>query len=92
MRRRKQYDYSQQDTVWQLYEITALGKNETPVITKVANQPAAFNNINPIYGSDDRIIFTSYWPRNGEQHLYPQRDEYESRPSSAVLEPPPNQW
>lgn len=73
----KQYDYSQQDTRWQLYEITGLGQNETPVITKVANQPEPFNNISPIYGSDDRIIFTTDRPRNGAMHLYPQRDEYE---------------
>lgn len=76
----KQYDYSQQETVWQLYEITGLGKNETPVISKVTNQPAGFNNISPIYGSDDRIIFTTDRPRSGELHLYPQRDEYELAP------------
>lgn len=76
----KQYDYSQQNTVWQLYEITGLGKNDTPVITKVPNQPATFNNISPVYGSDDRIIFTTDRPRSGELHLYPQRDEYELAP------------
>jgi len=76
----KQYDYSQQDTLWQLYEITGLGQNETPVITKVANQPATFNNISPVYGSDERIIFTTDRPRNGAMHLYPQRDEYELAP------------
>jgi len=48
-----------------------------PVITKVPNQPTNFNNIAPIYGSDDRIIFTSDRPRNGERQLYPQLDEYE---------------
>src|SRR3954463_2612390 len=30
---------------WQLYEITGLGQNETPVIIKVPHQPANFNNI-----------------------------------------------
>lgn len=63
--------------VWQLYEATNLGQNQTPVITKVANQPLTFNNISPIYGTDGRIIFTSDRPRSGQQHHYPQLDEYE---------------
>ena len=54
-----------------------LGKNDTPVIRKIPNQPADFNNISPIYGTDDRILFTSDRPRNGARHLYPQLDEYE---------------
>src|SRR5881398_2075461 len=62
---------------WQLYEITGLGQNETPVIIKVPHQPANFNNISPIYGTDDRVIFTSDRPRTGEAQLYPQLDEYE---------------
>ena len=66
---------------WQLYEITGLGIDDTPVITKVPNQPADYNNISPIYSADDRILFTSDRPRNGERHLYPQRDEYESAPT-----------
>ena len=65
---------------WQLYEITGLGENETPVITKVPNQPTNFNNVQPIYGTDDRILFISDRPRNGAAHLYPQHDEYESSP------------
>lgn len=65
---------------WQLYEITGLGQNQTPVITKVANQPANYNNVSPIYGPDDRIIFSSDRPRDGQRHLYPQLDEYESTP------------
>lgn len=71
-----QYQYK--SYYWQLYEITGLGKNETPVITKVANQPAQYNNISPTYGTDDRILFTSDSPRNGAPWLYPQLDEYES--------------
>ncbi|MBA4850645.1 3-coathanger stack domain-containing protein [Emticicia sp. BO119] len=63
---------------WQIYEITGLGENETPVITKVPNQPANYNNVQPIYGTDDRILFISDRPRNGAAHLYPQHDEYES--------------
>ena len=70
---------------WQLYEITGLGQNETPVITKVPNQPAQFNNISPIYGTDDRIIFTTDRPRNGQRHLYPQLDEYEEAPTVTGL-------
>ena len=66
---------------WQLYEITGLGIDDTPVIAKVPNQPADYNNIAPIYGTDDRVLFTSDRPRNGERHLYPQRDEYESAPT-----------
>ncbi len=66
---------------WQIYEVTNLGETQTPVITKVANQPANFNNISPIYGTDDRIIFTTDRPRNGQAHLYPQLDEYEEAPT-----------
>ncbi len=66
---------------WQLYEITGLGLADTPVITKVANQPATYNNISPVYAADDSIIFTSDRPRNGQAHLYPQLDEYEKAPT-----------
>ncbi len=79
----KQYEY--QEYRWQLYEITGLGKNETPQITKVPNQPLAFNNVSPIYGSDDRLIFTTDRPRGGEPHLYPQLDEYEEAPTVTGL-------
>jgi len=71
----KQYQVSAY--YWQLYEITNFGPNETPVITKVPNQPAQYNNVAPVYGSDDRIIFASDRPRDGQRHLYPQLDEYE---------------
>ena len=70
---------------WQLYEISGLTPNDTPVITKVPNQPANYNNISPIYGTDDQIIFTSDRPRSGEEHLYPQLDEYESAPTNSGL-------
>ena len=66
---------------WQLYELRGLGPNDTPVVTKVPNQPLNFNNISPVYGSDDRIIFTTDRPRTGEAHLYPQLDEYEEAPT-----------
>lgn len=72
--------YQIQNYVWKLYEITGFGQNETPVITLVPNQPIGYNNIQPIYGTDDRIIFTSDMPLGGAAHLYPQHDEYESSP------------
>lgn len=79
----RQYHY--ESYYWQLYEITGLGPSDTPVITKVPNQPADYNNISPIYGTDDRIIFSSDRPRNGERHLYPQLDEYEEAPTVTGL-------
>lgn len=72
--------YQVQSYTWKIYEITGLGKNDTPVITLVPNQPVGYNNIQPIYGTDDRIIFTTDMPRGGQAHLYPQHDEYESSP------------
>jgi hypothetical protein len=82
---RFQFDYSQ-TAHWQLYEITGFSApNTVPVITKVPNQPAGFNNVSPIYGSDDRIIFTSDRPRNGQAQLYPQLDEYEEQPTVTGL-------
>jgi hypothetical protein len=63
---------------WQIYEVSGLGKNETASIRRVDGQPASFNNVSPIYGTDGRILFTSDRPPTGEAHLYPQRDEYES--------------
>ncbi|MBB5207216.1 hypothetical protein [Chiayiivirga flava] len=63
---------------WQMYEVTGLAQGATAVVTKVANQPADYNNVNPTYLSDGRILFASDRPRSGERHLYPQHDEYES--------------
>lgn len=71
--------------VWQLYEVTGLGADETPVITRVPNQPAQYNNVSPCYGTDDRIIFTTDRIHNGQAHLYPQRDEYEESPTNTGL-------
>ena len=65
---------------WQIYEITGLGQDETPRIHKVPGQPDRYNNLTPVYTSDDRIVFTSDRPRNGARHLYPQHDEYDIRP------------
>lgn len=79
----EQYEY--ETYYWQLYEVSGLDQEDTPVITKVPNQPVGFNNISPIYTSDDKIIFTSDRPRNGETHLYPQRDEYELAATNSGL-------
>ena len=81
---RDQYDY--REYYWQLYEITNfVNSNSVPVITKVSNQPTNYNNISPIYGTDDRIIFSSDRPRDGQRHLYPQLDEYEEAPTVTGL-------
>ncbi|MCL1633517.1 hypothetical protein M2650_02500 [Luteimonas sp. SX5] len=67
---------------WQLYEITGLAKGQAAVITKVAKQPGyPYNNVSPFYASDGDILFTSDRPRDGQAHLYPQLDEYESTPT-----------
>jgi hypothetical protein len=72
------------NSVWQLYEISGLGKTETPVIRKIPSQPA-YNNVSPIYASNDSLIFTSDRPRSAQAHLYPQLDEYESSPTVSGL-------
>ncbi|HYR29205.1 MAG TPA: hypothetical protein VEU30_12115 [Thermoanaerobaculia bacterium] len=77
--------YQWNEYYWQIYEITNLGAADTPVIRKIANQPAAFNNITPVYATDDDILFTSDRPRNGARHLYPQLDEYEEAPTVTGL-------
>ena len=77
--------YVWEDYYWQIYEITGLGENETPVIRKIPNQPPNYNNVSPFYGTDDRILFTSDRPRGGERHLYPQLDEYEEAPTVTGL-------
>ena len=77
--------YFADDYRWQLYEMSSFGSSETPVVSKVANQPEQYNNISPIYGTDDRIIFTTDRPRNGAAHLYPQLDEYEEAPTVSGL-------
>jgi hypothetical protein len=73
--------FEHRDFFWQLYEVSGLGKGQSVTITKIANQPVSYNNISPLYASDDRILFTSDRPPNGEAHLYPQLDEYESAPT-----------
>jgi hypothetical protein len=75
---------------WQLYEILNLdaivaNSNTVPIIVKVPNQPANYNNVTPCYGTDGRIIFACDRPRNGAAHLYPQLDEYNDIPSNTGL-------
>jgi hypothetical protein len=73
--------YETPNARWQLYEVAGLARGQTAVITKVPHQPTAYNNVSPLYASDDRILFTSDRPRNGAAHLHPQLDEYESSPT-----------
>ena len=60
---------------WQMYEVTGLGPSDTPVITKVPNQPANYNNVQPCYTSADDVVFVCDRPREGAAHLFPARDE-----------------
>ena len=77
--------YQWETYYWQLYEVTGLGREDRPVIRKLANQPEKYNNVSPVYGTDDRVIFTSDRPFNGQGHLYPQLDEYEADPANSGL-------
>lgn len=62
---------------WQIYEVSGIKKGQTAKIRKIAHQPP-YNNMSPIYGSDDRVLFTSDKPLFGMKHTYPQLDEYEN--------------
>lgn len=73
--------FQSQPWYWQMYEVTGLAQGQTAQITRVPNQPADYNNVNPSYASGGSIVFTSDRPRNGARHLYPQHDEYESAPT-----------
>jgi Hydrazine synthase alpha subunit middle domain len=77
--------YDQEDFFWQIYEVSGLARDEEVAIRRIDGQPAQYNNVSPIYGSDDSIIFASDRPRGGEAHLYPQLDEYESQPTTAGI-------
>jgi len=77
-----QNNYTQ--VFWQIYEVSGLGAGQTVQITRLP-QPANANNVSPVYGTDDRILFTSDRPHNGNQLLYPQLDEYESTPTVTGL-------
>ena len=60
---------------WQIYEVERLGKADTPVITKVPGQREDFNNIQPTYTSDGKIIFVSDHTLSGDHAIYPARNE-----------------
>lgn len=77
--------YQSTNARWQIYEVTGLAKGQTAQITLVPNQPSSYNNVSPLYGTDDRVIFTSDRPRNGSAAIHPQLDEYESAPTVAGL-------
>lgn len=69
---------------YQIYEVSGLGKGDVAKIVRLA-QPADNNNVSPIYGTDDRIIFTSDRPHHADKASYPQLDEYESQPTNTGL-------
>lgn len=72
------------EVYYQIYEVTGLGQGETVSITKL-NQPEEYNNITPVYTTDDRILFTTDQPHNGDRRLYPPLDEYESTPINSGI-------
>jgi hypothetical protein len=72
------FSLAQGSSPWQMYEISGIAKGQTAVVRKLPGQPA-YNNVSPIYATDDKILFTSDTPRAA--HLYPQLDEYESTPT-----------
>jgi hypothetical protein len=60
---------------WQIYEVEGLGKNDTPIITKIAGQREDFNNIQPTYTSSGMLIYVSDQTLNGDRTLYPALNE-----------------
>ena len=71
---------------WQIYEVTNLdlviaNTNLTPGIRLVPNQPTNFNNVNPCYATDDRIIFMTDKPIAAAAQIFPQLEEYKGQPS-----------
>jgi Hydrazine synthase alpha subunit middle domain len=76
--------YEEPNATWQLYEVTGIGQGQTAAITKVQGQPA-YNNIAPLYDTNDNVLFISDAPRDGSAHLYPQLDEYEGTPTTSGL-------
>lgn len=73
------------DRRWQIYEISGLNEKDTVEIKKVPYQSSKYNNISPIYGAHDEIIFASDAPLYDMKHTYPQLDEYESTPSNTGI-------
>lgn len=70
--------YEVVQSYWQIYEVEGLGKEDKAIIRKVSKQFSNYNNISPIYGSDDNIIFTSDMPITRKRYHYPPLDEYEN--------------
>lgn len=60
---------------WQLFEVSGLTQWSPVSITRVPHQPAEFNNVQPCYTPDDRIIFVSDRTRDGSLATYPALDE-----------------
>ncbi|HKE13718.1 MAG TPA: hypothetical protein VKB80_02550 [Kofleriaceae bacterium] len=78
--------YQQRDDFrWQIYEVTGLARGDQVAIRRIDGQPEDYNNVSPLYTSDDQILFVSDRPRGGEAHLYPQLDEYESQASTTGI-------
>ncbi len=75
-------DYS--EVYWQIYEVSGIGKGEQVSIRRLP-QPSDSNNVSPLYGTDDRILFTSDRPHNADKFNYPQLDEYESQPTNTGI-------
>ncbi len=72
---------------WQLFEISNLQAVLGGAVASIAivpNQPD-YNNINPNYLSDGRIVFVSDRPRNGAALLSPIKDEYRGQPANSGL-------
>ncbi len=60
---------------WQLYEMGGMEEGGAVVITRVPYQPENFNNVQPCFSPDDRIIFVSDRTRDGSLATYPALDE-----------------
>ncbi|MBL8695236.1 MAG: hypothetical protein JNJ88_14175 [Planctomycetes bacterium] len=69
---------------WQIYEVSGLEPGGKAVIVKLP-QPDKSNNVSPLYGTDERVIFTSDLPRNRNAASSPQLDEYESVPTNTGI-------
>jgi uncharacterized protein (TIGR03437 family) len=69
---------------YQIYQVSGLGKGEPVKIVRLS-QPRDSNNVSPLYGTDDRIVFTSDRPHNADKASYPQLDEYVSQPTNTGI-------
>jgi hypothetical protein len=75
---------------WQVYSVEGFAQSDTdkPKFTRLP-QPADYNNISPIYDSQDKVVMVSDMPRGGPgaeyKHLYPQLDEYDEAASNTGI-------